>query len=228
MAHHIVDSVLQLASAISFSVAAWFFWNLTWLSIVLSVKPQYQQTRISRECPFSSCGRSCAMNECRPHYSKSGAYQQRRRALLLHCTPGPGSAMSIALRSLRHDMAADKGASWGSTIFSVLYAEALVRLQSRLLDECVARVVCPNRPFDPDSADTGSAVPIIDIVYVDDLAVFTVAASPASLRRAPDALLMSLIDQFTPLGLVINWNPGKTEIMLKFRGTASVAQYEQW
>ena len=91
----------------------------------------------------------------------------------------------------------------------------------------MARVVCPNRPSDPESADIGSAVPILDNVYVDDLTVLIVAASLASLRRALDTLLMSSIELVTSLGPVINWNPGKTVIMLKFRGTGSFTGYER-
>ena len=65
-----------------------------------------------------------------------------------------------------------QGCKLGSTVFNVLYAEALVRLQNKLLEEgFVARVFCPSQPFDPESCDTGSVVPIIDIVYVDDLTV---------------------------------------------------------
>ena len=81
----------------------------------------------------------------------------------------------------------------------------------------MARVVCHSQPFDPESCDTGSVVPIIDIVHVDDLTVLIVAASPSALRRALNTLLISLIELFSQLGLVINWNPGKTEVMLKFR-----------
>ena len=69
-------------------------------------------------------------------------------------------------------------------------------------------------------------MPIIDTVYVDDLTVLIVAASPASLPSALDTLLISLIELFTPLGLVVNWNPCKTEIMPKFRGSGSVDEYE--
>ena len=87
-----------------------------------------------------------------------------------------------------------------STIFNVLYEEALMRLQNTLLDEgCVVKVVCPNQPFDPENGDIGSVVPIIDIVYVDDLTVLIVAASPVSLRRAVDNLLICLNELFTPL-----------------------------
>ena len=86
-----------------------------------------------------------------------------------------------------------------STIFNVLHAEALVRLQNKLLDKgCVARVVFPNQPFDSASSDVGSDVPIIDIVYIDDLTVLVFAASPASLLRALDNLLVSLIEVLTP------------------------------
>ena len=39
-----------------------------------------------------------------------------------------------------------------------------MRLQNKLLDKgSVARVVCPNQPFDSASSDVGSVVPIIDI-----------------------------------------------------------------
>ena len=40
-------------------------------------------------------------------------------------------------------------------------------------------MVCPSQPFDLECCDTG-----IDIVYVDDLTVLIVAASPAAPRRA--------------------------------------------
>ena len=71
------------------------------------------------------------------------------------------------------------------------------------------------------------AVPIIHTVYVDDLTVLIVAASPASRRRALDTSLISRLELFTPLRLVVNWNPGKTEVMLRFRGSGSVAEYEK-
>ena len=103
-----------------------------------------------------------------------------------------------------------------------------MRLPNKLLEEgFVARVVCPSQPFDPESCDTGSVVPIIDIVCDDDLTMLIVAASPAALRRALDTLLIALIELFTPLGLVINWNDGNTEVMLKFRGSGSVDEYEK-
>ena len=54
-----------------------------------------------------------------------------------------------------------------------------------------------------------------------------VAASPASLRRALDTLLIFSIELFTPLGLVTDWNPGKTEVMFRFRSSGSMAEYEQ-
>ena len=120
-----------------------------------------------------------------------------------------------------------QGCKLGKTIFNVLHAEALERLQNKLLDEgFVARVVFPSQPVDPENVDTVSVVPIIDIVYVDDLTMLIVAASPASTQHALDTLLISLFQLFTPLGLVINWNPGKIEVMLRFRGSGSVAEYE--
>ena len=48
------------------------------------------------------------------HYLKSGECQSKRRASLLRCTLGPGSVRVIVHRSLGHDKAADKGASWAA------------------------------------------------------------------------------------------------------------------
>ena len=61
----------------------------------------------------------------------------------------------------------------------------------------------PRSRFDPENGDTGSVVPITDIVYVDDLAVPNVAASPASHQHPLDTLQISLTEL---LGFVINWN----------------------
>ena len=137
---------------------------------------------------------------------------------------GPGFAMAIALRSLKHDKAADKGASWGTQSSTSSMRKHLCVCRADSLIRDAWQEWCPNRPFDPD---TGSAVTNIDIVDVGDVTVLIVAASPASLRRALDALLTSLIELFTLLSLVINWNPGKTKIMLMFRATGSVAKYER-
>ena len=38
---------------------------------------------------------------------------------------------------------------------------------------------------------------------------------------------ISLIELFTPLGLVLNWNPGKTGVILKLRGSGSVDECEK-
>ena len=224
MAHDIVDSVLQFKSAISLSV------DRAVREAVKGYPSHIRSDLTSRRAHLENVvfplvvQEILRMNDCRPPPLKEWAYQPRRRALFRHFILVLGSAMAIALRSLRHD----QGCKLESTIFNVLHAEAPVRLQ-RLFDEgCMARVVCPNRPFDLESADIGSAIPIIDIVYVDDLTVLIVAASLASLWRALDALLMSLIELFSHLAFVINWNLGKTEIiMLKFRATGSVAEYER-
>ena len=112
--------------------------------------------------------------------------------------------------------------------FPPVVVREILRMNNKLLEEgFVARVVCSSQPFDPESCGTGSVVPIIDIVHVDDLTVPNVAASPAALRRALDTLMISSISLFTPLGVVINWNPGETGVMLKFRGSGSVDEYEK-
>ena len=195
MAHHIVDSVLQLSRFLTLTCER-FLCHLFVLIVLdqtrvgrptlMRCHPQChcrlplcfldvreavmgdqthigsdQQTRSSRECQFSTGGRSRNFaHEGRPH-SKC---RPRRRASLLHCTLDLGSVVVVVRRSLRHDKASDFGASWGAQSSTFFTLKHLCGLQNRLLDEgCVARV--------------GSALPIIDIVYVDDLMMLIVAAS---------------------------------------------------
>ena len=68
-----------------------------------------------------------------------------------HCTLDPGSVMVLVRRSLRYDKAADMGASWRAQSSSFCTLKHLCGYKTGLLHEgCVARVVCPNRPFHPE------------------------------------------------------------------------------
>ena len=230
MAHHTGDSVLQSPSAISVT------------ALLLDLEKAFDRAlreavmgyRILVLVPSTDAVISIMsvfrlwsfeilrMNESRPPLLEEWGVSAKATRLIAAMHSGSwfryGECPSVA--ETRHG--GRQGCKLGSTIFNVLYAEALVRLQNKL-----ARVVCPNQPFDPENVDTGSVVLVIDIVYVDDLTVLSVAASPASLRRALDTLLISSIELFTPLDLAVNWNLDKTEVMLKFRGSGSVADCEK-
>ena len=125
-----------------------------------------------------SFAKFCALMKADLHYLKSGACRPRRRASLTHCALDPVSDMVIVRRSLRHDKAADTGASWGAQSSTSFLLKRL----------CGYKAGSLTRDAWQDSV------------------------SKPALRCALDTLLVSFVELFTLLGLVINWNPCKTEI----------------
>jgi hypothetical protein len=65
-------------------------------------------------------------------------------------------------------------------------------------------------------------VNVLDAAFIDDECLVLVSASAKSLRKSIDILLESLVTIFSFLRLEINWNPGKTEAFLTFRGKNAV------
>ena len=63
-----------------------------------------------------------------------------------------------------------------------------------------------------------SGVPVVEVTYVDDLAVLLAASSAQTLLLAIGILLKELVVVFAAFGLVINWGKGKTEAFLNLRG----------
>jgi len=68
------------------------------------------------------------------------------------------------------------------------------------------------------NSDTHESVPIVEATYVDDEALFLSASSPKALDNAINILLTELILTFAAHGFQINWKPGKSEAMLRYRG----------
>ena len=109
-----------------------------------------------------------------------------------HCTPRVLVNLTLAKK---------KKSKLVGAVFNCLHAEPLVRFRCRLLDAGgVTRVIFLNRPFEPISAESGESVPIIDIVFVHDLACVLLAASPRAVRHALDTMLCVLVELFTPVG----------------------------
>jgi hypothetical protein len=61
-------------------------------------------------------------------------------------------------------------------------------------------------------------VNIIDATFVDDECLVLIAYSPRSLDLAIELLLKHLVQVFEQSRSEINWKPGKTEALLKYRG----------
>ena len=66
-----------------------------------------------------------------------------------------------------------------------------------------------------------------DATYVDDEALVLLAKSPDLLDSAINVLLGSLVSVFSSFSLAINWDPGKTEMMLKYRGKGAARALEK-
>jgi len=65
-----------------------------------------------------------------------------------------------------------------------------------------------------------------DATFVDDEALVLLARSPLALDAAMNIMLQSLVEIFSRYGLIINWMPGKTEAMIKYRGKDATKHLE--
>ena len=72
----------------------------------------------------------------------------------------------------------------------------------------------------------GESLTIIDVVFVDDLTYAFLATTPVALQNVLHMMRCKRIATFTAFGLVIHWKPGKTEIVLKFRGAGAGGEYQ--
>ena len=73
----------------------------------------------------------------------------------------------------------------------------------------------------------GDEADIIDMAFVDDLGVVLFATNPHQLCDATHTLLDIIAELFHFFMLQINWNKGKTEAFVKFRGKKSSAYYQR-
>lgn len=60
-----------------------------------------------------------------------------------------------------------------------------------------------------------------EVTYVDDEALLITSTSPSTLVRGAPRIAETICDIFCSLGMVVNWDPGKTEAFLSLRGKRS-------
>ena len=91
------------------------------------------------------------------------------------------------------------------------------------------RVSAPDGAFwSAADADPASDQHIVDVTFVDDEAIILIASSPAALDLAMWTMLDILLVTFRLAHLELNWSPGKSECILKYRGKRAVQAREQW
>ena len=114
-----------------------------------------------------------------------------------------------------------QGCKFGGVIFNLAYAKALRRFVANAEAEDIpmrlkgAPGFCPAHAHDQHR---GRDVLLFDMTFVDDEAFVITSAVPASLTYKFNRAITLLVESFTWYGMHINWQPGKTEAMIGYRG----------
>ena len=125
-----------------------------------------------------------------------------------------------------------QGCRLGAIIFNLAYAVGLHRVRTILCKAGITlKVKCRDgKPFWAATADATLEAPassaghdIVEVTYVDDETIMMASSSSHRLRMAIDLTLKTLCEVFDELGFNINFNEGKTEAFLQFRGKTAVA-----
>ena len=122
-----------------------------------------------------------------------------------------------------------QGCKFGSLIFNGGYAIALSMLHDDLDSAGVALTVheSPEAFWAQEGTDLSSPLSAIDATFVDDEGLVIMAPSPHQLDISVDKLLSAVVRVFQVLSLDINWKPGKSECMLRYRGKRAAAKYDK-
>ena len=118
-----------------------------------------------------------------------------------------------------------QGCKLGALIFNFVYARALKRLQTRMSDHGLLLMLplpsCKAPWCSSTDPPSTSDAEVFDTTYVDDECIMLAATSPALLDQRIEKALSLLLAVFRSFKLVINWDVGKTECLLKYRGAGA-------
>ena len=78
-----------------------------------------------------------------------------------------------------------------------------------------------------EGTDMSSPHSAIDAAFVDDECLVILAPTSHQLDFSIDKLMASVVRVFKVLSLDINWKPGKSECMLRYRGKRAAAKYDK-
>ena len=114
-----------------------------------------------------------------------------------------------------------QGCKYGSPIFNSTFSVALVLVHDALVDADVV-VQLPS-----DGAAVWTTTPpddgcpkadVLDGAFVDETVLILITSSARALDAAIGTLLTLLLRIYHLMNLEVNWNPGKTEAILQYRG----------
>ena len=115
-----------------------------------------------------------------------------------------------------------QGCKVGGIISNSTYEQALCKVRGSLQEANVVLVLksSSSQPFwssDDGTWDTAD-VDVVEVTFVDDEAAVVLAPSPKALDAEIECLLSAYVEAFSDYGLSINWNKGKSEALLAYRG----------
>ena len=115
-----------------------------------------------------------------------------------------------------------QGCRFGGKLFNLAYAKALKEVVSEIQKDGIAITLklasgcAPWAALEPEPTD--ASVPIVEVTFVDDEAILLTARSPAVLDKHLARVLDALCRVFRKYNMHINWNKGKTEALIVYRG----------
>lgn len=114
-----------------------------------------------------------------------------------------------------------QGCKFGGVIFNLAYAKALRRFLANAEDEGIPMRLkgTPGMPptHVPDPPTERDTI-VFDVTFVDDEAFVITAAVPSTLTRMLGRAITLLAEAFVWYGMQINWQAGKTEAIIVYRG----------
>ena len=118
-----------------------------------------------------------------------------------------------------------QGCRFGSVIFNALYGVTLSELLENIKDHgaCMMRDRRSRAPpwkHSSDSLHTNKLepVPITDVTHVDDEAIFVTGAHNDELVANIKQVANTVDKTMSAHGMAVNWDPGKTEVIVLWSG----------
>ena len=112
-----------------------------------------------------------------------------------------------------------QGCLVGAIIFNSVYKLALEALRKSLADDGLTLLLAlPEGPFWSGCFSATEKTHFSDCAFVDDECIVFIKPNANRLDEALPKVLGHVVRIFSALGLEINFNPGKTEAMVTFRG----------
>ncbi|CAK0879178.1 unnamed protein product, partial [Prorocentrum cordatum] len=118
-----------------------------------------------------------------------------------------------------------QGCKYGACLFNSTFSVALQMIHDLVVDAGFAlQLPCDSAPVWAKSrpADGVPMQDVVDVAFVDDTVLMLLAVSAKVLDRSIDGLLGFVLRFYRVLNLEINFQLGKTEAFLKYRGHGAV------